>query len=186
MDGKRFLAVLALLVLLTLATACGNDTRANGDNHRAAAETLVDNRKTTPSTEDSGGARKEADTMAQDDKKALEALYHEMWRALLDKDIKRLDEIHADGFVLVHMTGLHQPKAEYMRCVRDGELNYFTETTEHIGIEIHGDTAAFIGQSRVEAAVFGGGKNTWPLQLAFEAKKENGRWRLTGAKASTY
>ena len=60
----------------------------------------------------------------------LKELYHEMWRALLAKDIATLERIHAEEFVLTHMTGMKQPREEYFRCVRDSELNYFSETTE--------------------------------------------------------
>ena len=66
-------------------------------------------------------------------------------------------------------------------------MNYFTETTEHIYVELVSDDKAILtGQSNVEAAVFGGSRNTWPLQLVFGAEKKKGKWILTGAKASTY
>ena len=120
------------------------------------------------------------------DEQQLKDLYAEMWQALLTKDIKTLDKIHAENFVLVHMTGLNQPKAEYLRCVRDGVLNYFSADTENIFIEVNGSKGKLVGQSKVSAAVFGGGKNTWRLQLAFEVEKIGGKWIFTFAKASTY
>ena len=118
------------------------------------------------------------------DEQQLKDLYHEMWQALISKDISTLEKIHADKFVLTHMTGMNQPKKEYLRCVRDGVLNYFSERTENIFI----DTSAgkLIGQSKVEAAVFGGGKHIWNLQLAFDVEKISGKWILIYGKASTY
>ena len=44
----------------------------------------------------------------------LKQLYEEMWQALIKKDISTLEKIHADNFVLVHMTGRRQPKQEYL------------------------------------------------------------------------
>ena len=120
------------------------------------------------------------------DEQQLKDLYAEMWQALLTKDIKTLDKIHAENFVLVHMTGMNQPKAEYLRCIRDGVLNYFSVDTKNIFIEISGSKGKLVGQSIVSAAVFGGGKNTWRLQLAFDVEKIGGKWILTFAKASTY
>lgn len=114
----------------------------------------------------------------------LEQLYHEMWRALIDKDIATLEKIHAEDFVLVHMTGLRQPKAEYLRCVQGGELNYFSEVTENIFIDA--ENCKLIGRSKVNAAVFGGERHTWNLQLDFDVEKINGRWLLKSARASTY
>ena len=116
--------------------------------------------------------------------KDFKQLYNEMWRALLNKDIATLEKIHAENFVLIHMTGLRQSKAEYLRCVKDGELNYFSEVTENIFVDA--DKGKLIGQSEVNAAVFGGGRHTWRLQLAFDVEKIGGTWILTYAKASTY
>ena len=114
----------------------------------------------------------------------LKQLYEEMWQALIKKDISTLEKIHADNFVLVHMTGRRQPKQEYLEYVRNGQLNYFSAKTENIFVDV--SAGKFIGQSKVEAAVFGGGKNIWRLQLAFDVEKINGKWILKFAQASTY
>lgn len=118
------------------------------------------------------------------DEQQLKKLYAEMWQALISKDISTLEKIHADEFVLIHMTEMNQPKKEYLRCVHDGVLNYFSERTENIFVDI--DAGKLIGQSKVEAAVFGGRKNIWRLQLAFDIEKRGGSWILIRGKASTY
>lgn len=120
------------------------------------------------------------------DEQQLKNLYNKMWQALLAKDIKVLDECHADEFILTHMTGMNQPKKEYLRCVREGVLNYFSAQVENIFVEVDGTKGKLIGQSKVEAAVFGGRKNTWCLQLDFNVEKRGGKWLLTYGKASTY
>ena len=120
-----------------------------------------------------------------DDKEEIIQCYHTMYQGMIRKDMKLLDESLDDSFVLVHMTGMRQNKKQYMDAIADGTLNYYSENTEHIDITVHGDTAQFVGQSRVSAAVFGGGKNSWRLQLSMKAKKGNGKWRITEAAAST-
>lgn len=118
------------------------------------------------------------------DELELKKLYAEMWRALIAKDIAALEKMHAADFVLVHMTGMRQPRAEYFRSVRDGVLNYFSERAANVYVDV--DAGKMIGQSEVEAAVFGGRKNTWRLQLEFDVEKIGGRWILKFARASTY
>jgi len=120
------------------------------------------------------------------DEQQLKNLYNEMWTALLAKDISTLEKIHDENFILIHMTGMKQPKFEYLRCVRDGELKYFSSTPENIFVEVNGNFGKLIGQSKVEAAVFRGRKNIWRLQLAFDVEKINGEWILMQGKASTY
>lgn len=130
-----------------------------------------------------GGA---VDQIAKDEK-AIRAVYDAMYEDELSRNIDHLSGLLTDDYVLIHMTGMHQSKEEYLRCVRDGELHYFTAETEHVLIEMQGeDRAVLTGQSRVNAAVFGGGRHTWPLQLVITMVKQNGRWLMDEAVASTY
>ena len=48
------------------------------------------------------------------DNDQIEALYREMYKAMVEKDTATLNRVHADNFVLTHMTGMHQSKQEYI------------------------------------------------------------------------
>ena len=121
-----------------------------------------------------------------DDRQQIERLYQDMYKAMVEKDLATLDCVHADEFVLVHMTGMRQSKEEYINAILDGTLNYYSASHEQIDIAIDGDRATLTGRSRVTAAVFGGGRGTWRLQLRFQLVKREGRWQFTEARASTY
>ena len=121
-----------------------------------------------------------------DDKEKIIQCYHTMYQGMIQKDMQLLEESLDDAFVLVHMTGMRQSKRQYMDAIADGTLNYYSEDTEHIDIKIQGDTAQLVGQSRVDAAVFGGGRNSWRLQLSIKAEKRNGKWYIAEAVASTF
>ena len=41
-------------------------------------------------------------------------------------------------------------------------------------------------RSRVNAAVYGGGRHTWPLQMDSRLERIDGQWKITWTKASTY
>lgn len=120
------------------------------------------------------------------DKEQIIQLYKEMYTAMVNKDRAELERVHDDSFVLVHMTGMRQPKDIYISSIMDGTLNYYAASHEDMQAEIKGDTAVLVGKSRVTAAVFGGGKHTWRLQLRFQLVKKNGEWRFALASASTY
>ena len=125
-------------------------------------------------------------TAMSSDVKLLRDLYERTYAAMIGKDEAALGFLHTDDFVLVHMTGMRQSKQEYITAIIHGTLNYYSAVTERIDVVIDHDTAAIDGQSRVEAAVFGGGRHTWPLRLRFTARRENGRWRMSRCEASTY
>jgi uncharacterized protein (TIGR02246 family) len=121
-----------------------------------------------------------------DDKQQIIALYHQMYKAMVEKDTATLDRIHAPEFVLIHMTGMHQSKQEYIHAIADGMLNYYSAEHEQMDVTVNNDRATLQGRSRVSAAVFGGGKHTWKLQLTFQLVKRDGQWLFTQSKASTY
>lgn len=116
----------------------------------------------------------------------LRRLYEDMYAAMVAKDGRELDRVHDDSFVLVHMTGMRQDKQTYIRSIMNGTLNYHSAATEDLSVQVYGETATMTGKSRVIAAVFGGGKRTWKLQLFFHAKKTENGWKLTRAEASTW
>ena len=126
----------------------------------------------------------DGDTMT--DKEQIIQLYKEMYTAMVNKDRAELERVHDDSFVLVHMTGMRQPKEVYISSIMDGTLNYYSAEHEDMQAEVKGDTAVLIGKSKVTAAVFGGGKHTWRLQLRFQLVKKNSKWRFALASASTY
>ncbi len=121
-----------------------------------------------------------------DDEAQIKALYIEMYEAMVAKDTVTLNRVHSEDFVLNHMTGLKQSKREYIKAIENGTLNYFSAEHEQINIKVNGIHATLSGRSKVNAAVFGGGRHTWRLQLLFHLVKTGHCWKFTSAFASTY
>ena len=111
---------------------------------------------------------------AMDDKQQIEALYREMYEAMVRKDTATLNRVHADDFVLTHMTGMHQSKPEYIQSIANGTLNYYSAEHEQMDIKVDGNHATLTGRSRVNAAVYGGDRHTWRLQMKSKLAKTNG------------
>lgn len=121
------------------------------------------------------------------DRDKIGRCYSEMYRCMIDKDTTALGRLLDDSFVLIHMTGMRQSKAEYLRYIAQGTLNYYSCEDTQLDITfMPDDRALLIGRSRVNAAVFGGGRHTWQLQLDIDLKKEGGRWLIDEIRASTY
>ena len=122
------------------------------------------------------------------DVEACEQLYRDLCDASMRKDAQGMAAVLADDYVLVHMTGMRQGKQAYIQAVCDGTLNYYSTMHDSIDVDVAdgGNTATICGRSRVNAAVFGGGRNTWRLQQRLKAEKRDGRWLLVESRASTY
>ena len=125
-------------------------------------------------------------TLGNTDTEAIRQVYIRMYDGMISKDEKILNEVLDASFVLVHMTGMRQPKQAFIKAVLNGTLNYFSAEHENMPVEISGDTAVLTGQSYVAAAVFGGGRSNWHLQQKCSLKKTDGAWKITRSIASTY
>ena len=123
---------------------------------------------------------------ASADIEAIRQAYMRMYDGMISKDEKVLNDVLDDSFVLVHMTGMRQPKQAFIKAVLNGTPNYFSAEHENMPAEISGDTAVLTGQSYVAAAVFGGGRHNWHLQQKCSLKKTDGVWKITRSVASTY
>ena len=122
----------------------------------------------------------------RNDEQIIRDAYIRMYEGMIKKDESILREVLDDSFVLVHMTGMRQPKQAFIKAVLNGTLNYFSAEHENMPVEISGDTAVLTGQSYVAAAVFGGDRHNWHLQQKCSLKKTDGVWRITRSVASTY
>ena len=121
-----------------------------------------------------------------DDRAEMEALYRAYWRCMIEKDTDGLRAMMAKDYHLMHMTGTRQRADEFLRGLRRGTFNYYSAEHDGIDVTIHGDTAEMTGRSRVEAAVYGGGRHLWRLRGDFTLRKENGAWKLACSQVSTY
>ena len=116
----------------------------------------------------------------------IRELYRKYWQCMIDKDADGLRAIMAEDYYLLHMTGVKQSAEVFLKGLADGTFNYYSAEHDSIDVEIHGDTAEMIGKSRVLAAVYGGGKHSWRLRGDFTLRNEQGEWKLTSSRASTY
>ena len=117
---------------------------------------------------------------------AIRDRYAAMFRAMVAKDMAAMDDMHADSFVLVHMTGQRMDKREYLAAVRDGTLNYYAAEHDALAVTVEGDSATLRAHSRVTAAVYGGVRRTWRLQQDMTLKRIGGEWKFTHSQAAAY
>lgn len=116
----------------------------------------------------------------------IRQLYIDLCNACISKDIMFLNEILSDDYVLIHMTGMHQIKTNFINSVMNGELKYYDVEHESIKVKIDGDTAYVTGKTKTLASPFGMIKSWWNLKQDITLKKINGKWIITEAIASAY
>lgn len=120
------------------------------------------------------------------DRAEIEGLYRTYWQYMIEKNIEGMRRIMTEDYSLMHMTGLRQKREDFFRSVESGEMNYYSAVHDEITVKAAGDRAVMTGKSRVSAAVYGGGRHTWRLRGDFTLRKEEGVWKLSSSRASTF
>ena len=120
------------------------------------------------------------------DIESIREMYRGYWRCMIAKDADGLRGLMAEDYYLLHMTGVKQSAEVFLKGLLDGTFNYYSADHDSIKVTVDGDCAKLIGKSRVTAAVYGGGKSSWRLRGDFTLRNENGRWKFTSSRASTY
>ena len=121
-----------------------------------------------------------------DENELIREMYREYWRCMIAKDAVGLRILMADDYYLLHMTGVKQSADVFLKGLLNGTFNYYSADHDRIDVTLNGECAEMTGRSRVTAAVYGGRKSSWRLQGAFTLRRENGIWKFTSSKASTY
>lgn len=120
------------------------------------------------------------------DEHEIEEQYRAFYRAAIAKDRAGMEAALDTSFHLTHMTGMCQSRDEYIRYILRGTMNYYSEEPVNLTAKVDRNHATLCAQSRVEAAVFDGGRHAWRLQLDMEAEKIGGVWKFTDAVACTF
>ena len=72
----------------------------------------------------------------------LAAIERDRLRALVERDMDRAAELHADDFELITPSGRRLSKAEYLAAVRTRDIDYWSWEAGEIELREHGDVAA--------------------------------------------
>lgn len=113
-------------------------------------------------------------------------IYKKLCEASITKDINALNEILADDYMLIHMTGMHQSKQDYIDSVVNGDLKYYESVHESIEVSVDGDKASVVGKTKTLASPFGASKSWWRLRQDLKLEKRNNKWVIISSKASMY
>ena len=100
-------------------------------------------------------------------------------KCMREKDLKGFDEFSTKDFVLVHMAGKVQSRAEYLNDIKTGNLKYYNTTHDSILVEFKGnDTAVLKGKTQLDADPYHSGRAVYRVESICDCKKLNGKWMI--------
>ena len=108
---------------------------------------------------------------------------HAYHAAMVAARVTDLDQLLAQDYVLVHMTGVTQPKREWFDVIRSGQFDYHSIVIEETSLMVNvtGDVAELNGRGIFNATI-NGMKNPWRLQFAMRYAKTGEQWLIRHAR----
>ncbi|KGO86524.1 hypothetical protein Q765_09830 [Flavobacterium rivuli WB 3.3-2 = DSM 21788] len=122
---------------------------------------------------------------ATDEKIPVLAITRQLTDLMIKRDIAALHTILDTHFTLTHITGFVQSKAEWLSEIESEQMKYYSYTEVKTSIEIEGDKARFVGQSILDARIWGM-RNNWRLQQTMQLEKHDGTWIFLKSVATTF
>jgi hypothetical protein len=121
----------------------------------------------------------------EDEADALRQLERERLRALVEADVQRDRELHAEVFQLVNPRGETLTKDQYLGGIESGRLDYLLwEPVSHIAVRLHGDAAVIRYRSRLEIVVDGQRVPEAQYWHTDSYEKHAGKWQVVWSQAT--
>ena len=119
-----------------------------------------------------------------EDKQKILAVYQQVDDAMVNKDTKSLEDILDDNYVLVHMTGYHQPMREWLEQIENEQMRYFKTMPQKTTVVIDGNTAILICDTKIDARIYGF-RNLWSMKMEMHFEKRGDNWYPVNAIATS-
>ena len=116
----------------------------------------------------------------EQDRQAVEAAYRSRCDAMVSKDIDALSQMMADDLILQHITGATQTKQEWLDCITNETMRYYSIDIQKLEVEVQGNTAVAHHTAALDARIYGS-RGTWTLSGESYFVKQDGKWLWSNA-----
>jgi uncharacterized protein DUF4440 len=108
----------------------------------------------------------------------------ERLRALVEANVARARQLHADDFQLINPLGGSLSKEQYLAGIGSGELDYLFWEPDSIAVRLHGEAAVIRYPSHLEIVVQGRHvprQRYWHTDLY---ERRDGQWQVVWSQAT--
>jgi len=158
-SGRARDATVVLALAVTGAAACGSSSNSLPRGSTSAAN-----------------GRVEADLIRTTERERV--------RALVEADVARARQLHADDFQLINPLGGALSKEQYLAGIGSGELDYLFWEPDSIGVRLYGDAAVIRYSSHLEIVVqrhHVSRQRYWHTDLY---ERRDGQWQVVWSQAT--
>ncbi|MCS5498335.1 nuclear transport factor 2 family protein [Cnuibacter physcomitrellae] len=114
--------------------------------------------------------------MTDVDDEQVRAAWRTMREAMVDGDVEALGRILDPGFVLVHMTGHHQPRQEWLEEIASGAAVYHAVDDESVEVDARDPDAPVVAARTFTDVTLGGERGRWQTGFRTGFRRRHGGW----------
>lgn len=107
----------------------------------------------------------------------------EFFVALVSREFNTLEQILADDFVLIDLSGAVVPKAAFLDSLRSGDLQFEAIQPEDISVHVYGRTALVRGRTAMQGS-FKGSPFAFNSRYTHTYFDQEARWRMVSAQGT--
>jgi hypothetical protein len=132
------------------------------------------------------GAIGSPDVSAADEGRQLRQIETNRLRALVNKDMRTADALHASDFQVVPPQGIPLTREEYLGRIESDDIDYIVfEPTSKIEVRVSGDAAVMWYMSNIDVSVAGGARRVahaaWHTSFY---ERNDSRWQVVWEQAT--
>lgn len=117
------------------------------------------------------------------EKKDPLTLDRDFLRALVSREFNSLEQILADDFILIDLSGMVVAKEEFLGSLRLGDLKFETIHAEEISLRVYGPAALVRGLTTMKGS-FKSAPFAFNSRYTHTYVEQEGRWRMVAAQGT--
>jgi hypothetical protein len=130
-----------------------------------------------PSTTRAGDKKVEMESSKSRTESEILDLSREKFRWKTERELDPLAELFDDEVTFVHLNGVAQSKADWIRDLRSGRFVYNKIDVKQASVKLFGATAVLMGRASFTVTI-GGHRATYNLAYTEVYVKRDGKWKI--------
>ena len=120
------------------------------------------------------------------EKKIIE-IYKFYCKCMVEKNFNGFNDFSTDEFILFHMSGKKQSRANYISDIKNGNLIYYNIINDDFKFEVKDENNVILyAKSQLDANPYNNGRSIYKLESICDFHFVNNKWMIKDIKTKPY
>ena len=125
--------------------------------------------------------------MSSEVEKKIIEIYKFHCKCMIDKNFNGFNEYSTDEFILFHMSGKKQSRAEFFNDMKNGNLIYYNVKHDSLKVDIKDANHVILyAKSQLDANPYNIGRSIYKLESICDFHFVNNKWMIKNIKTKPY